>query len=76
MGVVSLSEDIMAKQVYVKNRLEEEKIIQLSREEAVMIIKNLIDLLAGVGGGGIVNTTIYCEDPKEVPYRLYLTTRR
>jgi hypothetical protein len=65
----------MATQIKTNKRTCEgrERIIKLSRAETVNLIKNLIDLLTDPVGGGIVNTVVNCEDPKEGTYRLYLS---
>jgi len=67
----------MATQIKVKRtRDRDEKIVYLSRQEAVGLIQNLIVLLTDPIGGGVTNMMVYCEDPKATPYRLFLIPRR
>jgi hypothetical protein len=53
-----------------------ERIIYLSKEEAAGIIRNLFDLITDTGPRGIYHTLVYCEDDKEIPYRLYLIPQK
>lgn len=67
----------MAIQIKTKRTRDKgEKIIYVSRGEAVMLIKNLITLLTDPVGGGVTNMLVYPEDLKEIPYRLYLIPQR
>jgi hypothetical protein len=68
----------MATQIKTNKKTDSgrERIIRLSRVETVNLIKNLIDLLTDPVGGGIVNTVVNCEDPKEGTYRLYLSPEK
>jgi hypothetical protein len=67
----------MATQIKTKNRDSmAERIIYLSKEEAIGIIHNLINLITDTGARGIDNTVVYCEDDKEIPYRLYLIPKK
>jgi hypothetical protein len=59
-----------------KNQNMNDKILYISRQEAVGLIQNLIELLTDPIGGGVTNMMVYCEDRRKNPYRLFLIPRR